>query len=56
MDEKPFEAFAVFMWSYGRAQEDPPSLNGVFYSVDEAKAALSAEGVISKVNPDVDDE
>jgi hypothetical protein len=50
-DEEPSGAVAVFMWSCGKAPEDPPWLNGIFDGVDEAKAALSADGVISKVNP-----
>jgi hypothetical protein len=50
-DDVPIEAFAVFMWHIGKAPEDPPDLNGIFESVDAARAELSGEGVISDVTP-----
>jgi len=50
-DGKPPEGFAVFMWHYGNASEDPPSFEGVFESIAEAKAHLAVGGVISDVNP-----
>jgi hypothetical protein len=49
--DKQIEGFAVFMWHYGKASGDPPWLKGVFDSIDEAKASLNADGVISDVNP-----
>ena len=51
MDEEPFDAFAVFMGHYGSAPEDPPWLKGVIEGVDEARAHLAAEGVISDRTP-----
>lgn len=45
-EDRPYEAFAVFLWHSGGASGDPPELYGVF-------AALETEGVISKSNPSV---
>ena len=44
--DKEIEGFAVWLYSVGAAPEDPPILRGIFDSVDEAKAALSDEGII----------
>ena len=46
--DKEIEGFAVWLYSVGAAPEDPPILRGIFDSIDEAKAALSDEGIISE--------
>jgi hypothetical protein len=51
MQDDEVKGWAVFMWDYGKAPEDPPWLKGVFESIAEAKAHLAAEGIISEVNP-----
>lgn len=48
-EDRGIEGFAVWLIR-GRAEpEDPPILRGIFDSIDEAKAALSVEGIISEV-------
>jgi len=47
--DKEIEGFAVWPFSGRAAPEDPPILRGIFDSIDEAKAALSDEGIISEV-------
>jgi hypothetical protein len=39
-------AYAAFHWDYGAAPEDPPVLDGIFESLDEAKAAFMADGYV----------
>jgi hypothetical protein len=44
---KKIEGYAVFLLHSGGAPEDAPILEGVFDNLDEAKAALTEEGVIA---------
>ena len=48
-EDREIEGFAVWLFSGRAAPEDPPILRGIFDSIDEAKAALSVEGIISEV-------
>jgi hypothetical protein len=38
------EAYALWLFSVTGAPEDPPTLEGIFDSVDDAKAQLRSEG------------
>ncbi|MBR0878557.1 hypothetical protein JQ608_15455 [Bradyrhizobium liaoningense] len=42
------EAYALWLFSVGGAPEDPPTLEGIFDNVDDAKAELRSEGYLKE--------